>query len=123
MTYIPVKIKEAVIERAKDRCEYCQCWRHNASHTFNIEHILPLSKNGQTILSNLALSCSGCNGAKSDKTEAIDPLTRKKIPLYNPRKYKWNEHFFWSEDSLKVIGLTPTGRASVDLLRLNRIGV
>ena len=35
----------------------------------------------------------------------------------------WGDHFAWSADGLHVIGLTPSGRATVRLLRLNRPGL
>ncbi|MCB0553442.1 MAG: HNH endonuclease [Phaeodactylibacter sp.] len=121
--YIPEKLRLAVQERAGERCEYCQSWRRNAIHTFNIDHLLPLDKGGKTELSNLALSCGGCNSAKSNKVTAVDPLTKEEVPVYNPRQHNWNDHFVWSDDFLEVIGLTPIGRASVQLLRLNREGL
>jgi len=42
------------------------------------------------------------------------------VALYNPRKDKWQEHFNWSEDFLFVEGISPTGRATVVTLDLNR---
>ena len=121
--YIPEKLKRAVQKRAKERCEYCQSWRWNAIHTFNIDHLIPLDKGGKSELNNLALSCGGCNSAKSNKITATDPLTKEEVPLYNPRRHNWNDHFVWSDDFLDIIGLTPIGRASVELLRLNRVGL
>lgn len=44
-------------------------------------------------------------------------------PLFNPRRHNWSEHFAWSHDVLRIHGLSPTGRATVDKLRLNRSGV
>jgi hypothetical protein len=41
-------------------------------------------------------------------------------PLFNPRQQKWGEHFNWSENFTRIIGLTPTGRATVVSLQLNR---
>jgi hypothetical protein len=35
----------------------------------------------------------------------------------------WADHFAWSPDGLRVVGLSATGRATVDLLRLNRPGL
>jgi hypothetical protein len=32
----------------------------------------------------------------------------------------WSDHFGWSADGTLVLGLTPTGRATVEALRLNR---
>jgi hypothetical protein len=47
----------------------------------------------------------------------------KAVPLYNPREQRWDEHFSWSEDYLRITGLTPIGRATVEALRLNREGL
>ena len=121
--YIPKKIKLAVIARSLGRCEYCQSWARNAIHTFPIDHIIPLDKGGLTVLENLANTCGGCNGFKLDKIKAIDPITKKEVPLFNPRTQKWKDHFAWSNDYLEMIGLTPTGRATIILLRLNRTGL
>ena len=51
--------------------------------------------------------------------EAADPLTGETVPLYNPRTNIWYEHFGWSMDRVKVVGLTPAGRATVVALNLN----
>ena len=42
------------------------------------------------------------------------------MPLYHPRRQRWGDHFAWSDDFTRVIGLTATGRATVVLLQLNR---
>jgi hypothetical protein len=59
-----------------------------------------------------------CNGRKYNKVAGIDPLTQELAPLFNPRKQQWQDHFTWSEDGLLIIGLTPTGRATVETLRV-----
>ncbi|MEP7341197.1 MAG: hypothetical protein ABI977_25935 [Acidobacteriota bacterium] len=70
-------------------------------------------------MSNLALAC-GCNLYKSNRTHARDPQTNRLVPLFNPRQHKWSTHFRWSDDFLKIVGRTPTGRATVAALRMNR---
>ena len=77
----------------------------------------------ETSLENLALACGGCNGYKYTKEEAIDPASYENVSIYHPRKDIWLEHFAWSEDALETIGITPTGRATIDALNLNRAGV
>ena len=57
---------------------------------------------------------------KYTKTSAPDPADGQIVPLYHPRLQQWNEHFRWSVDFLEVIGVTPTGRATVVALKLNR---
>jgi|GEM_PF-4847846 len=38
------------------------------------DHILPVSKNGETSYENLCLACHTCNEFKGDATAATDPL-------------------------------------------------
>ncbi|MCI0694070.1 HNH endonuclease [candidate division KSB1 bacterium] len=121
--YIPVDRQRAVIERAEGRCEYCQSMADYATETFAVEHIMPVSRGGTSELDNLALSCSGCNGHKYNKTEALDPTDGKLVPLFNPRQQKWQTHFGWSDDFTRIIGLTATGRATVEALQMNRPGL
>jgi HNH endonuclease len=120
--HVPFPMQRAVIQRAKGYCEYCQLPVAFSPASFNFEHIIPLIKQGLTILLNLAFSCGGCNAHKKDKTEALDPLTRQLMPLFNPRTDIWSDHFQWSDDDLQIIGTTPTGRATVQLLKVNREG-
>lgn len=49
------------------------------------------------------------------------PLTGEEVPLFNPRKQLWAEHFMWSEDGTQVVGLTSCGRATVITLQLNNV--
>jgi hypothetical protein len=85
----------------------------------HIEHIVPLSRGGSSDETNLWLACAWCNSYKGTKTHAEDPMTGKDVPLFNPRTQRWQDHFRWSEDGLRIIGLTSTGRATVLALQLN----
>jgi hypothetical protein len=121
--YIPEKLRKQVIKRARGYCEYCRCPDSVTNAPFSVDHIIPKVKGGKTVLSNLAYACYGCNNKKRDKRTAFDPFTRKRVALFHPRKQKWIAHFGWSEDFKLVIGLTPTGRATVEAIGLNRFGV
>ncbi|HEY9708139.1 MAG TPA: HNH endonuclease [Oculatellaceae cyanobacterium] len=115
--------KKAVAERANGCCEYCRSQVRFAIQPFSIEHIIPRSAGGETVLDNLALSCQGCNNHKYNKTEGRDPVSGDTVPLYHPRKQRWSNHFAWNDDFTLIIGLTPTGRSTVEALQLNREGV
>jgi len=67
----------------------------------------------------LWLACRRCNEYKGALTHAPDPLTGKSVRLFNPRRRPWGEHFAWDETGTEIQGLTPTGRATVEALRLN----
>jgi hypothetical protein len=60
------------------------------------------------------------NRKKADKLTALDPDSEEEVPLFNPRRDAWSEHFIWSSDGLFVVGLTPIGRTTVEALELNR---
>jgi HNH endonuclease len=113
-------LRQLVTARAQGRCEYCQSPEAYATERFSIEHIQPRILQGPTVPANLALACQGCNGYKSAQTTSIDPETGETVDLFHPRQHVWREHFTWGEDGLRIVGLTPTGRATVALLRLNR---
>ncbi len=115
-------LRRLVAERARGFCEYCRSPRRYSVAPFSIEHIQPRARGGGHRFENLAFACLGCNGHKYAKTVAADPVTGKSAPLFHPRRQRWNEHFAWSEDFTLIIGRTPTGRATVETLQLNREG-
>ena len=112
--------RRLVRQRAQGRCEYCRLPQAAQPFvTFHVEHILPRSRGGQTVESNLALSCPNCNLHKSARLAAIDPETGAEVPLFSPRTDAWQEHFTLSADHAHIIGIIPIGRATVAALRFN----
>jgi hypothetical protein len=116
---IPPKLRRRIRTRAGSHCEYCQTSEWLSGLPCEVDHIIPLSKGGLTTLDNLCLACASCNGYKQASTYATDPETGKEVPLFNPRQQRWREHFTWSEDGTRIIGLTACGRATVVTLKLN----
>jgi 5-methylcytosine-specific restriction endonuclease McrA len=84
-----------------------------------IDHIIPLSKGGVTEFDNLCLACHRCNLFKHALTELEDPLTGEIVPLFNPRRQNWSDHFAWADDGIHLLGLTATGRVTVIALNMN----
>jgi hypothetical protein len=115
--------KSEVKREARDCCEYCGAQEAYSPDTFSIEHIQPIAKGGTSGFANLANACQGCNNRKYTRVEAIDPLTGDLVPLYHPRRERWAVHFTWNEDFTRMLGLSPTGRATIEALALNRKGV
>ena len=120
---VTARQRRAVVERARGYCEYCRSQARFAIQPFSVEHIMPRSQGGKMTLDNLALACQGCNNHKYTKTEGYDPVTGDIVPLYHPRRQRWRDHFAWNEDFTLIIGLTPIGRVTVEVLRLNREGL
>lgn len=115
---ISAAIRHAVSVRDGYRCRYCRSpqW---AGVPMVVEHIIPLAAGGSSEIENLCLACYRCNEFKWARLKARDPLTRQEAPIFNPQTQVWMEHFAWRENGLYVVGLTATGRATVELLRLN----
>lgn len=111
--------KKLVRKRAKSLCEYCHFLEEASAAKFAIDRIVPKSIGGSDDPDNLALACQRCNGYRSNFITGIDPQTQEIIPLFNPRQQKWSDHFIWTADGLKIIGITPTGRATGNRLDLN----
>ncbi len=116
--YIPLDVERRVRQRARHRCGYCLSPQRLVMARLEIEHIIPVAKGGDSSELNLWLSYPLCNRFKADRTSSRDPATGTEVPLFNPRTPRWSEHFRWSEDGIRVIGLTPSGRATAALLRL-----
>ncbi|BCL34814.1 HNH endonuclease [Nostoc sp. MS1] len=118
MVTIPVALRRLVIQRASDRCEYCGLSQAGQAATFHIDHITPVIAGGTTTENNLALACVSCSLYKAARQIVEDPETGEKVPIFNPRQQVWTEHFQW--DGVQVVGLTATGRATINALKMNR---
>ena len=119
MDYISDNIRSQLVQLAHGRCEYCQTAQQISGAQMHVEHIIPLSRGGSSSLENLCLSCAWCNSYKWAKTVSSDLETGDAVTLFHPRRQQWPEHFRWSEDGVYIIGLTATGRATVDALKMN----
>lgn len=118
--HISAAVRRLVRERANGCCEYCGSQDGITTEPFVIEHIYPHARGGMTLLANLAYACSGCNGRKAAKISAVDVQTGEIVSLFHPRRQRWADHFQWSEEATHVIGVTATGRATVEALGMNR---
>jgi hypothetical protein len=120
---ISAPVRQLFADRASQLCEYRQSQQRYSPDPYSAEHIVPRSLGGSSDPQNLAWSCLGCNGHKYTSAAAADPATGSEFPLFNPRSDRWSDHFAWSSDVAHVVGISPTGRATVDKLQLNRPGV
>ncbi|MFK0733147.1 MAG: HNH endonuclease [Gloeotrichia echinulata GP01] len=119
MSSLSETIRQRVRERAENRCEYCLSNQDYIMGRLQIDHIQPLAKGGDDTEDNLCLACELCNQYKWTQTEGLDPQAGEIVSLFNPRQQTWQEHFTWSTEGTKIIGLTACGRATVRALRLN----
>lgn len=116
-TTIPLPLRQVVIERAQSRCEYCRIHQNFSPYTHEVDHLLARKHGGRTELENLALACLPCNRRKGSDLTTLDPVSGEIVPLFNPRRQKWDEHFILQ--GAYIVGKTAVGRATVFLLNLN----
>jgi 5-methylcytosine-specific restriction endonuclease McrA len=119
-TYIPRGLRDKVAAQARHRCGYCLTAEAIVGTPMEIEHIIPQAFGGVTEEDNLWLACSLCNDHKNDRIADFDPSTGELVRLFNPRHQLWGEHFEWTPAGDRIMGKTPTGRATVNALNLNR---
>jgi hypothetical protein len=119
-TYVPKDLRDRVAAQARYRCGYCLTAEAVVGTPMEIEHLIPESLGGLTEEPNLWLACSLCNDHKSSRIVALDPVSGETVRLFDPRRQVWKEHFHWSEQGDRIIGITPSGRATVAALNLNR---
>ncbi|MBI3245851.1 MAG: HNH endonuclease [Deltaproteobacteria bacterium] len=117
---ISATLQQQVRQRALFLCEYCHASEQWQYVRFTVDHVVPLALGGDQSLDNLALACFHCNRRKADSLVALDPHSLEQTPLFSPRQHRWSDHFAWSADGLRILGLTATGRATVAALALNR---
>jgi hypothetical protein len=117
--YISAELRQQLENLDEAHCAYCRTSVDNSGQPLTVDHILPLTHSGKTELMNLCLACRKCNEFKGDQITAIDPLMGETISLFHPRQDYWQTHFQWDETGTRLIGLTPTGRATIVALKMN----
>ena len=117
---IPRRTQAQIRQRAQALCEYCHTAEQWQYVPFTVDHIVPLMHGGATTLRNLALACFHCNRRKSMHQTGHDPVTGAVVPLFHPREQRWQDHFVWSADGLRIEGRTAIGRTTIAALALNR---
>lgn len=110
--------RHGVRQRAADRCEYCGLHQDaEPFFRFHIEHIIARQHSGSDDLANLALACHHCNAHKGPNLSAVDSESGQITMLFHPRQQNWLDHFVLVGNTVR--GLTATGRATVQLLKMN----
>lgn len=111
-------LRELVRQRARTRCEYCLLSERDSSVLpFQVEHVIARQHGGRTVLANLALACHLCNLHKGPNIAGLDPVTRRLVRLFDPRRMAWDRHF--ASGGPLIFGRTAIGRATVAVLNMN----
>ena len=115
---IPASVRREVVQRAENRCEYCGLSQAGQEAVFHVDHITPVIAGGATALHNLALACVSCSLRKGARRMVVDAESGEIVPIFDPRRDSWREHFHWV--GARVHGITAKGRATLNALSFNR---
>jgi len=126
-------IRQVVRLRARDSCEYCLL---PTTGQFQIDHVIPnarwqdymdsllsdieppdIGRHGPDHLDNFAWSCAFCNAAKRQRVGAR--IASQMIRLFDPRIDHWPDHFTFMHHYLFIVGVTPLGVATQQILGFN----
>jgi hypothetical protein len=114
---IGTALRKLVVERARHRCEYCLLHEDDAYFSHQLDHIISRKHGGHSEPENLAYACFRCNAWKGSDIGSLDPRTGRMIPLFNPRRDRWSEHF--EVRGFVIEPLTAIGEVTARLLKLN----
>ncbi|MBW4614621.1 MAG: HNH endonuclease [Desmonostoc vinosum HA7617-LM4] len=112
---------DAIAGRAKHRCEYCQAPEVVFNFPFEVEHIIPISRQGANNKANLALACRSCNLRKGTRISGTLPDSNIEVRLFHPRENQWSENFQIDVKSGEIRGMTPVGEVTVEYLAMNSL--
>lgn len=65
------ELRKEIVERDNYTCQLCGKYMPDEVG-LHIDHIIPISKGGKTVKTNLQVLCSKCNGRKSNRTSLVD---------------------------------------------------
>ncbi|RMG61171.1 MAG: HNH endonuclease [Bacteroidetes bacterium] len=105
---ISEEIRQMVASRARYCCEYCLLPERFAYIPFQMDHVIAVKHGGATTIENLALACPHCNQHKGSDIASYLPESGEIVPLFNPRRDAWEQHFKVVEGT--ITGLSTRGR-------------
>jgi hypothetical protein len=112
-------LRTFVRARAGGRCEYCRLHETDLPlFPFHAEHVIARKHHGTNDPSNLAWSCHECNFGKASNLSGRDMVSGRVVRLFDPRRQRWKRHFRY--DGALLVGLTACGRATIDVLNINK---
>lgn len=114
---LPKSLRKLIIERAKNRCEYCLLPQIASLHKHEPDHIIPIQHGGHTTADNFSLSCMRCNRYKGPNIGSFDPETGELVRFFNPRRQNWTQHF--ELRNATIYPLTAEARVTVKIFRIN----
>jgi len=115
--HISEALRQFVIKRAKNICEYCLIDIDDTWLGAEVDHIISVKHGGATKRGNLACTCQPCNRNKGSDLGSIYWPSGELVRFFNPRTDHWADHF--ELDGALIKPLTEIGEVTARILDFN----
>lgn len=115
--HISETLRQFVIKRAKNICEYCLIDIDDTWLGAEVDHIISVKHGGATRRRNLACTCQPCNRNKGSDLGSIFWPSGQLVRFFNPRTDHWADHF--ELDGAMIKPLTEIGEVTARILDFN----
>jgi hypothetical protein len=107
----PVLSNDLLYARDRHLCAYCA--GRFAARELSCEHVIPVSKGGRHVWTNVVTACRACNGRKADRTPEQARMPLLYVP-YTPSRHEHfilrNRHILADQMEYLLIGVPRTSR-------------
>jgi hypothetical protein len=115
--YLSEGLRQLVIARAENLCEYCLIDIDDTFFGGEVDHIISVKHSGVTEIDNLAYTCQPCNRNKGSDVGSIIPQSGQFVRFFNPRTDHWSDHF--ELNGAIITPLSEIGEVTVKIFRFN----
>ncbi len=111
LTRAPAVAKDLLFARDRHVCAYCV--QRVAARELSCDHVIPVSKGGKHVWTNVVTACRGCNMRKADRTPEQAKMRLAYVP-YTPNAYEHfilrNRHILADQMEFLLVGVPHTSR-------------
>jgi len=117
-TNVRDELRRRAAERAYHVCEYCLVHEADLLHACEVDHVISIKHDGETVMENLANACLHCNRHKGTDVGSVARSTGRFVRFFNPRTDRWSDHFCISAGRIEP--LSEMGEVTVRILEFNQ---
>ena len=114
--WISAELRQTIVDRANQLCEYCLIAEADTFYGCQVDHIISLKHGASSTSNNLAYACALCNRAKGSDIGSI-ATSGEFTRFFNPRTDHWSEHFRF--EGATVQPLTAIGEVTARIFGFN----
>jgi hypothetical protein len=115
--YVSEALRQQVMTRAENLCEYCLIDIDDTFFGGEADHIISIKHSGVTEAENLAYTCQPCNRNKGSDLGSIYWPSGQLVRFFHPRTDRWADHF--ALHGARIQPLTAIGEVTSRIFEFN----